>query len=289
MLYAALQRNDGLSRGRPWLRSLVRTLQLGLAEAGHPQEADGRFGSKTEKAVKAFQLSHRLLDNGIVGKATWKALDEPIHQALGVHRERIAEHLPAFAGDPGWVHLLEGHRGRPYWPGGASGVTLDPGIDLGHADAAFLDQLLRDHYGDLLSPDQRAAVDAVAGIRGEEAKAALAADEVLRSIRVSHEHADGVFPVASRPYWRAITERFERLAEPETPPSVQTALLSIAYNRGADNHHLESLGELIADGDWVAAADKIGAMQQSHKLEGIRRRRREEAALIRAELACLQA
>jgi GH24 family phage-related lysozyme (muramidase) len=264
-------------------------LQLGLAEAGHAQEADGRFGSDTEKAVKAFQLSQRLLDNGIVGKATWKALDEPIQRALGSQRERIAEHLPGFDGDPGWVHLLEGHRGQPYWPGGASGVTLDPGIDLGHADAAFLDKLLRDHYGELMSPEQRAAVEAVVGIQGDDAKAALTADAVLGSIRISQEHADRVFPVASAPYWAAITERFERLSEPETPPSVQTALLSLAYNRGADNRHLESLGLLLADRDWVAAADKIGSMQQSHKLEGIRRRRREEAALIRAELECLQA
>ena len=131
MLYIALRKKDGLSSGRPWLRSPVRTLQLGLTETGHPQKADGGFGSKTERALKAFQLSQRLLDTGVVGKATWELLDGPIQRALGPELARLAEHLPTFEGDLLWVHQLEGHAGRPYWPEGESGVTLDPGIDLG--------------------------------------------------------------------------------------------------------------------------------------------------------------
>ncbi len=289
MLYAAVRKNDGLGSGRTWLRSVVRTLQHGLNEAGHPQKVDGQFGSKTEKALKAFQLSQRLLDNGVAGKATWEALDEPVGRALGRHRRRVLSNLGAFDGDLGWVHLQEGHRGRPYWPGGASGVTLDPGIDLGHADPSFLRALLRDHYDELMSAAQRAAVEAVIGIKGDEAKKTLDADAVLKSIRISDDHADRVFPAASRPYWHAIADRFTQLHDRKTPPSVQTALLSLAYNRGAGNQHLESLGALIRGRDWVAVADRIGAMQQDHKLKGIRRRRREEADLIRAELEYLQA
>ncbi len=289
MLCIALRKNDGLPSGRTWLRSPVRTLQMGLNEAGHTQSPDGQFGSKTERALKAFQLSQRLLDTGVVGKATWSVLDEPIQQALGDELERAANHLPTFDGDLYWVHLLEGHAGRPYWPGGASGVTLDPGVDLGHAEPALLDDLLRDHYGPMLTAAQRAAIDAVIGVQDEDAKAALNADPVLKTIRISREQANEVFPVASRPYWDVISERFPPLAALDTPPSVQTVLLSLAYNRGANNRHLESLGELLEAQDWVAVANKVGAMQQRHKLQGIRLRRRQEAALIRAELACLQA
>ncbi|MEM9246626.1 MAG: peptidoglycan-binding domain-containing protein [Cyanobacteria bacterium P01_F01_bin.153] len=36
--------------------------------------ADGIFGSKTEKAVKQFQRSHRLQPDGIFGPATWACL-----------------------------------------------------------------------------------------------------------------------------------------------------------------------------------------------------------------------
>ena len=36
--------------------------------------ADGKFGDKTEIAVKAFQTAHRLEDDGIVGPLTWTEL-----------------------------------------------------------------------------------------------------------------------------------------------------------------------------------------------------------------------
>lgn len=39
-------------------------------------EPDGIFGYGTESKVKKFQLAHGLKDDGIVGAATWKALDE---------------------------------------------------------------------------------------------------------------------------------------------------------------------------------------------------------------------
>ena len=37
-------------------------------------KADGDFGPKTESAVKAWQKSHGLIDDGIVGKKTWAAM-----------------------------------------------------------------------------------------------------------------------------------------------------------------------------------------------------------------------
>ena len=42
--------------------------------------ADGQFGAATEKAVRAFQQSHGLTVDGIIGQKTWAALDavEPV-------------------------------------------------------------------------------------------------------------------------------------------------------------------------------------------------------------------
>ena len=40
--------------------------------------ADGKFGAKTEEAVKAFQRDHSLTADGIVGPATWDALDKAV-------------------------------------------------------------------------------------------------------------------------------------------------------------------------------------------------------------------
>jgi peptidoglycan hydrolase-like protein with peptidoglycan-binding domain len=59
---------DG-SNGHP-----VKTLQCLLRARGHRVGVDGVFGATTETAVKAFQTSHGLLADGIVGPITWAAL-----------------------------------------------------------------------------------------------------------------------------------------------------------------------------------------------------------------------
>lgn len=43
-----------------------------------PYGADGKFGAKTESAVKAFQRDHGLKADGIVGPMTWDALEKAI-------------------------------------------------------------------------------------------------------------------------------------------------------------------------------------------------------------------
>jgi peptidoglycan hydrolase-like protein with peptidoglycan-binding domain len=53
----------------------VSILQNELIEAGLTLLADGDFGQHTEDAVKAFQRSHGLADNGVVDHGTWDALE----------------------------------------------------------------------------------------------------------------------------------------------------------------------------------------------------------------------
>jgi peptidoglycan hydrolase-like protein with peptidoglycan-binding domain len=48
----------------------VLDLQKALRALGHPIDADGVFGPETERAVKAFQRSHGLFRDGVVGKET---------------------------------------------------------------------------------------------------------------------------------------------------------------------------------------------------------------------------
>lgn len=71
---------------RPTLRkgstgSYVVMLQQDLIALGYdlsPYGADGKFGAKTETAVKAFQKASGLVADGIVGPMTWAALDAAI-------------------------------------------------------------------------------------------------------------------------------------------------------------------------------------------------------------------
>jgi peptidoglycan hydrolase-like protein with peptidoglycan-binding domain len=52
----------------------VRTLQHLLRARGQTVAVDGKFGAKTEAAVKAFQKAKGLTADGIVGPKTWAAI-----------------------------------------------------------------------------------------------------------------------------------------------------------------------------------------------------------------------
>lgn len=79
LTWAALA-NVGTSATRATIRmgsvcQDVREAQTLLNKAGFAcGKADGIFGVKTEKAVRAFQAAHGLDPDGIIGKLTWPAL-----------------------------------------------------------------------------------------------------------------------------------------------------------------------------------------------------------------------
>ena len=50
-------------------------LQTLLCDVGESLAADGKFGAQTENAVKEFQRKYNLTVDGIVGPATWDALE----------------------------------------------------------------------------------------------------------------------------------------------------------------------------------------------------------------------
>lgn len=280
MLLLTLRKGDGIHDDRDWLRAPVRLLQKALAQTGVEIDTDGYFGSGTETILKQFQQEQKHEATGVCVLATWEALAGFVELAMGEQWDRIEKLMPTFHGDLDWIHHLEGHIGRAYWPGGKSGVTLDPGVDMGYVELPRL----RNYYRDHLSSEQWEAINHVMGLRGQVAKAALDADEVLQGIHVQQELADEILPHAIKPYWDQINERFPVLNDEDIPPSVQTVLLSLAYNRGPNNSGLEVLREPLQEHRWEDTADLVSQMQQTHSLLGIRKRRRWEGALIRAEL-----
>lgn len=59
------------------INDYVKELQTILVALGYDvgkTGIDGNFGSKTQQAVRNFQKDKNLKVDGIVGKATWKAL-----------------------------------------------------------------------------------------------------------------------------------------------------------------------------------------------------------------------
>ena len=279
MVHSIVGLRDGFSTGRAWLRSVVRNTQSGLVESGLDIDEDGRFGSGTEAALREYQERVGVAVTGLTDRATWNQLAPAVNAALDRRQPHMVAQLPTFRGDLHWVHDQEGHKGQPYWPGGVSGVTLDPGVDLGHANPDLVERV----YRSLLSDVQYDALTRVLGITGAEADRAREVDDDLKSIRLTREQAERLLPFAARSYWEAICRRFP-VGRQSTLPAVQTALLSLAYNRGAGNPDLEKLATPLDGEQWPAVAALVGAMQADHEMRGIRLRRQYEANLIRAEL-----
>ena len=276
MIKSILRKGDGIGE-RVWLRSVVKTIQHGLENTGFSLEVDGRFGSGTKSAVKEFQSENSINPTGVFDKQSWKAIDSFLPQT----DPGVVELLDKFHGDLFWVHLQEGHNGRPYWPGGISGVTLDPGVDLGHASEAFIERI----YAPLLTKKEIRALRLVYGFKGVDARDALNSSLTIKGIRISSEQGADLMHHTASPYWKGISRRFPALIRKNTPASVQTVLLSLAYNRGILNRHLATLEQSLKARKWAEVAAKVGAMQQNHKLPGIRIRRRQEKMVIDAELA----
>ncbi len=187
----------------------------------------------------------------------------------------------SFRGDLAFIHALEGHSGSAYWPGGASGVTLDPGVDLGYVETYLFERA----YRLLLTQEQMVACQAALGVRGTAARQLVGASEVLRSIRIEPEQAEEIFPLCAAPYWGDICARFPVLRSGEVPAVVQTVFLSLAYNRGPANADLAVLRAPLQAHDWQLLADLISDMQNDHVLEGVARRRDRESEYLREELA----
>lgn len=275
MIKSVLRIGDGIGE-RVWLRSVVKTIQNGMVNAGFPLEVDGRFGSGTKSAAKEFQFENELNPTGVFDKPSWKAIDKLLPQP----DFEVVALLEKFRGDLNWVHQQEGHNGRPYWPGGVSGITLDPGLDLGHASEGLIEKI----YKPLLTDKQMRALRAVYGFKGNDARDALNRSTTIKSVRISADLGAGLMHHTASPYWKGIARRFPGLTRKDTPASVQTVLLSLAYNRGILNRHLAPLEQLLKVKKWTEVAEKVGSMQQSHRLRGIRIRRRQEKLVISAEL-----
>lgn len=180
--------------------------------------------------------------------------------------------LLGFTGDLAWIHAREGHAGRPYWPGGGSGLTLDPGFDLGYQNEASL----RRYYGFLKNSEAQALASCL-GVRGPAAKD-LPKRAVVSDIRISTGQAHALMPLIAKPYWDGICGRFPNLVA--APSAVQTVLLSLAFNRGKNNRALEVLRNPLERGDYAEVGRLVSTMQQDHQLSGIRKRRKLEGMLI---------
>ena len=124
-------------------------------------DPDGDFGKGTETAVREFQRATGLPDRGTIDAATWQRLralpepspDIPTRAVSFIAREEV-----------GSRGFYDAQCARPTWPGGASGVTIGVGYDLGYQAGFAAD------WSDLLTPADMARLKPWLGLKGQAAK-----------------------------------------------------------------------------------------------------------------------
>ncbi|MEG4803499.1 peptidoglycan-binding protein [Microcoleus sp. ARI1-B5] len=254
-----------------------RLLELGLNSGG----ADGKFGPKTEAAVKQFQSNKGFLVDGVAGPKTLAALfpGELLGSSLLSYRaiELILE-FEVGGGREYYEKLLQ----RPTWPEGASGITIGIGYDLGYNSVEVFNQ----DWNKLGDADQK-RLSECCELTGEVAKKRLAS---VRDIIVAWELAWEVFNVVTVPkFYNQTKAAFPGLEE--LPADVQGGLISLVFNRGPSmegnrRREMRAIRDLVPKKDIKGIAEQIREMKRiwvgTSIEKGIGRRRDAEADLIEA-------
>lgn len=177
--------------------------------------------------------------------------------------------------------LYEKKYRKPVWPGGASGVTIGIGYDLGYYSA----QKITNDWEHLVDKKMLQAMCSVSGRKGQSGRSAL--EGVKDKIDIPYAIAAKVFIQESMPQFAAqvlaIYPGVEKL-----PPDAQGALLSLVYNRGSDvnpksdrRREMARIAALVAKGDLSGIAAQIRAMKRLWPdVRGLRDRRDKEAGLV---------
>ena len=174
----------------------------------------------------------------------------------------------------------EKHLSGPIWPGGASGVTIGIGYDLGYNDP----ETIQSDWGERVSEAGLDDLLAAAGLTGQEARAYLGQ---LRHINISLDQAKDVFYSRTLPRYARMTRQAYPGVE-ELPADAQTMLLSLVFNRGAAlkgprRREMKAIKPLVQAGDLRGIATQIRNMKRLwdiDRLPGLHVRRDREAQLI---------
>jgi len=244
-----------------------------LNRNGAMLEADGDFGKGTDEAVREFQGAAA---TGVIDAATWARLrglpepspDIPTRAVAFISREEV-----------GSRRFYDTQCTRPTWPGGASGVTIGVGYDLGYQDTFDAD------WAGFLTPAQMSLLRPWLGVKAEAAKAGPAQ---LTGISIPWAAAWAAFIHRTLPQQVANTRHaFARSGE--LPKLCLGAIVSLVYNRGTSfggsdpdkRREMRDIRDALAAG---RVADVPAALRAMKRLwpegNGLRDRREHEAQLF---------
>lgn len=177
---------------------------------------------------------------------------------------------------------------NPIKPGGASGITIGIGYDLGYQKLSEF----RQHWGGLLSNSDMRALERCLGATRSRASNLLPS---VRHISVSFEAAMEVFKRASLPkYFRLLNRHMKDRRLLALHPHCIAALVSLTFNRGAsyaltggsrDNYReMRAIKAAVNNGNYRDVPAQLRAMKRLWRgrpnVRGLLRRREEEAELF---------
>lgn len=246
-------------------------------------EPDGDFGTGTGDAVREFQRAAGLPVTAVIDAATWfqlRALPEPSPD--------IPSRAVAFIGreEVGSRKFYDTRCNRPTWPGGASGVTIGVGYDLGYQTNFDAD------WSDSLTPMQVSALRPWLGLKGQ---AAANAPGQLADVIIPWHAAWMTFTRRTLPQEIATTRQtFTRSMR--LPRLCLGVLVSLVYNRGASmtdtpgflgsRKEMRDIRDAVVEGRYTDVPAALRAMKRLWPVgSGLRDRREREARLFEEGLA----
>jgi hypothetical protein len=261
----------------------VAEAQALLSRDGALLGVDSDFGHGTFLAVREFQANQGLPVTGILDDATMQALrslpdanpDIPIKGVTFTALEEVGSRA-----------YYDTHCARPDYPGGASGVTIGVGYDLGYQSNFEAD------WAGVLLADQIGRLKACLGLKGVTAREAI---DSVSDIIVPWRSAWTVFLKRSLPDQVVLTRAtFPSPAPP--PPLCLGALVSLVYNRGpamedspdhpGNRREMRQIRDAMARGDFAAVPALLRSMKRLWPADSdLFERREHEAQLFEEGLA----
>jgi hypothetical protein len=257
------------------------------------------FKSKDEY-VKSVQKALDIITDGIDGPATWEAIRNKLapqttqitDAVTSTINPQITDAVTQLS-DKALKLILDYEVGggqsyynkelkHPSYPGGASGVTIGVGYDLGYNTS---EQFTKD-WRSLLTGSDFIRLAKCLGSKG-----AMARDLVsgVRDIEVPWDGALVIFKQNTIP--RFIKETIKAFpGADQLHPDAFGALVSLVFNRGSavtgtNRSQMMNIKNLIPSKNYVAISEQIIDMKRiwaGKNLDGLLKRRDEEAALIKS-------
>lgn len=239
--------------------------------------------------IKQVQQALGLKVDGVDGRVTWTAIADrfkpvnvvdvnPIQQTIKLSDKSFDLIIKYEVG--GGESYYNKALKKPTYPGGASGVTIGIGYDLGYNTKIQF----ADDWKNVLTESVFKRLEACLGAKGETARQLV---RHVRDIEISWEDALKVFEGSTIPRFIKETLRAFPGAD-KLHPDAFGALVSIVFNRGASvsgasRREMLNIRNLIPSKNYKAIASEIRSMKRlwiGKGLDGLLKRRDEEASIV---------